>query len=45
VVESDTRTLITESAGPTLGLHLYDVGIAFGNLVDLVKAQAGAYHA
>jgi hypothetical protein len=43
VIPGDTRTLLTETAGPTLGLHLYDVNIAYGNLVDLVKTQSDAY--
>ena len=29
--------------GPTWGLHLADVRIALGNLVDLVRSQAAAY--
>jgi hypothetical protein len=39
----DTRTAVTESAGPTLGLHLFDVTLAYGNLVDLVGSQSAAY--
>ena len=31
--------------GPTWGLHLADVSIALGNLVDLVHSQAAAYAA
>ena len=31
--------------GPTWGLHLADVSIALGNLVDLVRSQAAAYAA
>jgi hypothetical protein len=35
--------LLTESAGPTLGLHLDDVTVACGNLVDLVGRKSAAY--
>ncbi len=33
------------SAAPTTawGLHLYDVTLALGNLVDLVRQQAAAF--
>ena len=31
------------SGGGTGGLHLYDVNIALGNLVDLVRQQEAAY--
>lgn len=34
---------LVESLGATWGLHLVDVNIAYGNLVDLVKAQAAAW--
>ena len=36
-------TEVGGSLGPSWGLHLYDVNLAMGNLVDLVKAQATAY--
>ena len=39
----DTRPVVTESLGPTWGLHLVDVNIALGNLVDVVRSQAAAY--
>jgi hypothetical protein len=39
----DKRTTVTESAGPPLGLHLFDVTLAYGNLVDLVGTQSAAY--
>jgi hypothetical protein len=39
----DTRQRVTQSIGPAWGLHLVDVTIAQGNLVDLVKRQAAAY--
>jgi hypothetical protein len=41
---NDKRPVVTESLGPTWGLHLVDVNIALGNLVDLVGNQAKAYH-
>jgi hypothetical protein len=31
--------------GPTWGLHLADINIALGNLVDLVRNQVDAYRA
>jgi Protein of unknown function (DUF3089) len=42
---ADTRPVVTQTLGPTWGLHLDDVNIALGNLVDLVKTQAQAFHA
>lgn len=39
----DTRPAVTQSLGPTWGLHLDDVNLALGNLVSLVKSQAKAY--
>ena len=43
VTAGDKRDLVTESAGAPLGLHLFDVNIAYGNLVDLVGSQSAAY--
>ena len=34
---------LSQTLGPTWGLHLVDVNIAMGNLVDLVRQQAAAY--
>jgi hypothetical protein len=42
-VTGDQRPVVTQSIGPTWGLHLYDVNLALGNLVDLVRQQAAAY--
>jgi len=42
---ADTRPVVTQTLGPTWGLHLYDVNIALGDLVELVKTQAQAFHA
>jgi hypothetical protein len=41
---TDPRVRIQNSVlGPTWGLHLADVRVALGNLVDLVRSQAAAY--
>jgi hypothetical protein len=45
---TDTRTrpnglLLRDSLGPTWGLHIYDVNLTLGNLVDVVRAQSGAF--
>jgi hypothetical protein len=42
-VPGDERPVVSQVLGPTWGLHLVDVNIALGNLVDLVRAQAEAY--
>jgi hypothetical protein len=39
----DPRPVVTQSLGPTWGLHLVDVNIALGNLVSLVRDQAAAF--
>jgi hypothetical protein len=39
----DPRPIVTERIGPDWGLHLYDVNLALGNLVDVVRRQAKAY--
>jgi len=39
----DARFRVTESLGPAWGLHLVDVSLALGNLVDLVGRQTAAY--
>jgi hypothetical protein len=38
----DARPAVTQTLGPNWGLHLYDVNLALGNLVDLVHAQVRA---
>jgi hypothetical protein len=43
VTPGDTRPVVTESIGPTWGLHLVDVNIALGNLVSLVGDESNAY--
>lgn len=37
------RPVVSQGLGPDWGLHLYDVGIALGDLVDLVRQQSAAY--
>ena len=35
---------LVDALGPTWGLHIYDGNIALGNLVDIVRSEAGAWH-
>jgi Protein of unknown function (DUF3089) len=42
-VAGDPRPLVTERIGADWGLHLYDVNLPLGNLVDVVRRQANAY--
>jgi len=39
----DQRPLLGQLVDPALGLHILDVNIALGNLVQLVRDEAGAY--
>jgi Protein of unknown function (DUF3089) len=39
----DARPRVRDVLGPTWGLHLFDVNLAAGNLVDLVRHEAAAY--
>ena len=41
---ADQRPLLAELSDPTLGLHILDVNIALGNLVQLVRDETSAYH-
>jgi len=41
--QSDPRPRVSESS-PAWGLHTVDVNIALGNLVELVRSEAAAYH-
>jgi hypothetical protein len=41
----DQRPLLGQLVDPTLGLHILDVNIALGNLVQLVRDEAAAYRA
>ena len=42
-VAGDPRPVVSQALGPTWGLHLVDVSIALGNLIDLVREQSSAY--
>jgi Protein of unknown function (DUF3089) len=42
-VPGDQRPVVSQTLGPTWGLHLADISIALGNLVELVREQAAAY--
>jgi len=42
-VAGDQRPVVSETLGPTWGLHLFDISIALGNLVDLVRQQGAAF--
>jgi Protein of unknown function (DUF3089) len=39
----DARPAVTERIGPDWGLHLHDVNLALGDLVDVARRQAKAY--
>jgi hypothetical protein len=41
----DSRATVGQTLGPAWGLHLVDVNIALGNLVDLTRTEAAAYQA
>jgi hypothetical protein len=43
VVPGDPRPVVSQTLGPVWGLHLVDVNIALGNLVDLVRQQGAAF--
>ena len=43
ITPGDTRKVIGQTVGPAWGLHLVDVNIALGNLVDLARAEGAAY--
>jgi pimeloyl-ACP methyl ester carboxylesterase len=43
VTAGDPRGIVTQSIGPTWGLHLVDVNISLGNLVSLVGDESRAY--
>jgi hypothetical protein len=40
---NDPRPAVTQTLGPTWGLHLYDFNLALGNLVRVVAREAAAY--
>jgi hypothetical protein len=42
-IPGDTRPSVSQTLGPTWGLHLDDINLALGNLVSLVRDQAATY--
>ena len=42
-IAGDQRPVVSAAPSPQWGLHLYDVSLALGNLVDLVRQQAAAF--
>jgi hypothetical protein len=42
-IAGDQRPVVSQAGMPTWGLHLYDVSLALGNLVDLVRQEGAAY--
>ena len=42
-IAGDQRWVVSQTLGPTWGLHLADVNIALGNLVDLVRQEGAAF--
>jgi hypothetical protein len=42
-IAGDQRWVVRQTLGPVWGLHLVDVNIALGNLVDLVRRQSAAF--
>ena len=42
-VPGDPRMTVNQTLGPAWGLHLYDVNLALGDLVELVRRQARAH--
>ena len=43
ITPGDTRQVAGQTLGPTWGLHLVDVNIALGDLVNVARAEAAAY--
>ena len=42
-IPGDTRPLVSAAPTAAWGLHLFDVSLALGNLVDLVRDQTAAF--
>jgi hypothetical protein len=42
-IAGDQRPVASPVPGPTWGLHVYDVTLALGNLVNLVRQQSAAF--
>ena len=43
ITPGDTRTVVSQTLGPNWGLHLVDVNIALGDLVDVARTESAAY--
>ena len=43
ITPGDTRQVVRQRLGPTWGLHLVDVNITLGDLVDVARAEAAGY--
>jgi hypothetical protein len=43
ITPGDTRQVIGQTVGPSWGLHLVDVNIALGDLVDVARTESAAY--
>ncbi len=41
---SATMYVLVQSGGSTWGLHLHDMSLTMGNLIDLVRTETAAYH-
>ena len=39
-----TMYVLVQSGGSTWGLHLHDISLTLGNLIDLVRTETAAYH-
>jgi DUF3089 family protein len=42
-VPGDPRPAVSQTLGPDWGLHLYDMNLALGDLVDVARRQAASY--
>jgi hypothetical protein len=42
-IPGDPRPAVSQTLGPAWGLHLYDMNLALGDLVEIVRRQAAAY--
>jgi hypothetical protein len=42
-IAGDKRQVVYQTLGPGWGLHLFDVNLALGNLVELVRQQTAAF--
>ena len=44
-IAGDKRQVVYQTLGPGWGLHLFDVNLALGNLVELVRQQTAGFQA